>query len=397
MVAVKCRIATAYLPRLKIWHILPFLTKKEFTVFRLVLLSLAFVLPQLGFAQETKVPWTDKIEMFGDIRLRHDYTTKQKPIDTADSHQERLRLRFGLTGKVNDQIKTKIRIATSQGQTPLATNQTLTDNANKKGLYVDMAVVDWTPMEGQTIWAGKMENPFRVLPVSQVLYDVDYTPEGAAYQGQFGKMFVKTAGFVVQERAQQADGTSEPDSWLLAGLVGYKGDLSEKMGLTLAAGYHNFTALKKNAALVPGFAGNSAGGARYLHDYQVGEVLGELRLKGESCLISVYFDALNNFYLEKDNKAYLVGASLQTLDASGKPIWTFGYGYQSVDKDATVSALNNSDFANGNDGAFGHILQAGRSLGANTSLTLTWYNTHIDNNGTPFTSDKGLLDFVVAF
>lgn len=367
----------------------------------LLALILSLGMPFAASAQEAKTPWTEKIEMFGDIRLRHDYTTKTKPTDTSESHQERLRLRFGLTAKVNDQIKTKIRIATSQGQTPLATNQTLTDNANKKGLYVDMAVVDWTPMEGQSLWLGKMENPFRVLPASQVLYDVDYTPEGAAYNGQFGGMFVKAAGFIIQDRTQQADGTSEPDSWLLAGLAGFKGDISEKMGFTLAGGYHNFTALKKNATLVPGFAGNSSVGAgaaaRYRHDYQVGELLGELRLKGENCLISVYFDALNNFYLEEENQAYIVGTSWQTLDDKAKPIWTLGYAYQSIDKDATVSALNNSDFGNGNDGAFGHIVTAGRALSPNSSLTLTYNIAQIDNNGTQFDSQKGLLDFVVAF
>jgi hypothetical protein len=359
------------------------------------MIAAAFAVPAL--AQESKTPWTDRIEFFGDLRLRHDYTSKTKANDTAESHQERLRMRVGLTGKVNDQIKTKVRIATSQGGTPLATNQTLTNNADKKALFVDIGVVDWTPREGQTLSLGKMENPFRILPASQLMYDIDYTPEGAAYQGQFGGLFVKAAGFSIQERSQQANGTSEPDSWLMAGLAGYKGDISEKMGFTLAGGYHNFTALKKNAALTPGFGGNTNAGARYVHDYQVGEVLGELRLKCDMGLISVYFDALNNFYLEEDNQAYIVGTAWQTLDDKGKPVWTLGYAYTSTQKDATVSALNNSDFANGNDGVFGHIVQVGRALGPNSSLTLTWNNAHIDGNGTPFDTDKAVLDFVVAF
>lgn len=375
---------------------------------RLVLLVLSVIISATTFAQETKVPWTEKIEMFGDIRLRHDYTTKTKPTDTSDSHQERLRLRVGLMAKVNSQIKTKVRIATSQGQTPLATNQTLTDNANKKGLFVDMATVDWSPLEDHSLWLGKMENPFRVLPVSQLMFDVDYTPEGAAYQGNFGHLFLKTAGFIIQDRTQQVDGTSEPDSWLLAGLVGYKADLTENIGLTIAGGYHNFTALKKNAALAPGvstttlnFAGNSSTGAglgaRYRHDYQVGELLAELRWKVGNSMVTGYFDALNNFYLKEENQAYLVGTTWQQLDEKNKPIWMIGYGYQSLEKDATVSALNNSDYGNGTDGSWGHILQISRALGPNSNLTLFWYNTHIDNNGTPFTTDKGLIDFVVSF
>jgi len=370
-------------------------------VSRIAFLLLGLVLPLQTLAQTSAANWSERIEMFGDIRLRHEYTSKTKPADTSDSHKERLRLRLGIQAKVNDTIKTKVRIATSEGQTPLATNQTMTDNANKKGLHLDQAVVDWTPVEGHMLTLGKMENPFRVMPVSQLIYDVDYTPEGAAYSGQYGRFFARAAGFVIQERAPDATGASKPDSWLMAGLVGYKGDIGERMALLVAAGYHNFTALKKNAALAPGaptnFFGNSSVNSGYAHDYQVGEVLAELRLKGERSQISLYVDALNNFYVDKENLAYLAGVTFQTLNDQGKPVWNFGYGYQSVEKDATVSALNNSDMANGMDGAYAHIFQAGRSFGPNTSLSLTWYNAHIDNNGTPFTSDKGIVDFVVSF
>lgn len=367
-------------------------------MFRSAAICIALAFSTVALAQESKVPWTEKIELFGDIRLRHDYLTKTKPADTSEAHQERLRLRLGLSAKINDRLKTKVRIATSQGQTPLATNQTLTDNANKKGLYVDMAMVDYALAEGQSLWAGKMENPLRVLPSSQLIYDVDYTPEGAAYQGQFGGAFVKAAGFILQERGQQADGTSEPDSWLLAGLAGYKMEISETMGFMAAAGYHDFTSLKKNAALTPGFSGNTSYGAgRYTNDYQVGELLAEYHLKGDAHLISIYGDFLNNFDIDEDNRAYIAGLTFQTLDDKGKANWTFGYAYTSIDKDATVSALNNSDFANGNDGSFGHIFQVGKALAPSTSLTLTWNNAHIDNGAKPFTSDRALLDLVMAF
>ena len=368
-------------------------------MFRLASLTMALLFAPVTFAQSEKTNWTDRIEMFGDIRLRHDYTNKTKKTDTSEAHKERLRLRLGAQAKVNEKIKAKVRIATSEGQTPIATNQTFTNNADKKGIFVDVASVDVNVAEGQSLLMGKIENPLRPLAISQLIYDVDYTPEGAAYLGQYGNIFARAAGFIIQERSQQANGTSEPDSWLMVGMLGYKADLGEKMALTVAAGYHNFTALKKNANLPPGttFAGNSSVGGRYAHDYQVGEILGELRMKGEGCVISAYFDVANNFYLDNDNKAYLVGAMWQTVDENAKPIWTAGYGYQSIDKDATVSALNNSDFANGVDGSVGHIVQVGRALGPNSSLTLTWNNAEIDNNGNPFKSDKGLLDFLVSF
>lgn len=375
---------------------------------RLTLILIALALPTISMAQNSVATWTERIQMSGDLRFRHDYTSKARAADKSASHQERIRVRFGLESKVSETVRAKIRLATAAGQNPISANQTFTDNANKKGIYLDLAVAEWQPLEYQLFSIGKVENSFRVLTHSQILYDSDYTPEGAIYSGKFENLFVRTGGFVIQERSPQANGANEPDTWLLAGLVGYRADISESMSAMLSAGYHNFTAIKKKSALAPNssttspnFFGNTFSGtgasARYEHDYQVGQVLGELRFKTASSLTTLYADMINNFYISEDNFGYTTGVTFQTLDENSKPLWTMGYAYVSVDKDATVSAINNSDFANGQDGVVGHIVTVGRALGSNASLMLTWNNAHIDNDGTPYSTDKGLLDLQVSF
>jgi hypothetical protein len=248
---------------------------------------------------------------------------------------------------------------------------------------------------------GKQDNPLRVINKSELVYDADYTPEGFSLNS--GKnIFTRVAGFSIKERSPDSTtGASEPDSWLLAGLVGYKADFSETIGATFGLGYHDFTAIKKNSVIGSEFLANSATGpaatGRYIHDYKVGELFAELRMIGSGQSSSVYVDAIQNFAADSSNTGLLAGAQWQSLNEQGKAAWTLGYAYQTTGKDATLSAANNSDLNNGNDGGFAHVLTVGRLLAANTNLNLTVYRGEIDNAGNPYWIDRAHLDLVVNF
>ncbi len=358
-----------------------------------------------AFAETAAAAWNEKISIHGDLRYRHEYASKLRQNSTSASHRERLRVRVGLTGEVNENIKIKLRLATSEGATPLATNQTMTDNASKKMVFFDMANVQWRPNNFANLVVGKQENPLRVLSQSQLVYDVDYTPEGISFSGD-GAWITNFGAYVIQERGPSStDGTSKPDSWLLAGVLGVKKDYTEGMGYTLAIGYHNFSAIKNNRALLPGSSGDFAGNSYYTNnsstyytnDYYVGEILGEVRWSWRGFKFSAYTDFIHNFYLENHNQGLLAGLSFSTLDELGKSNWTIAYSYTAQAKDSTVSALNNSDFAGGIDGSFGHTVTINKSLAPNTGAQLTLIHAEIDNNGNPFQSEKILADLLFAF
>ncbi len=342
-------------------------------------------------AQEPATSWTDKISVNGDFRFRHEYTSKTKATDTAEIHKERFRIRLNVNGKVNDKITLKSRLATADGANPISTNSTFTDNSSKKSIYVDIAAIDYKVCEDANIILGKQEINLRPIGRSQLVYDDDYTPEGISLNSN-KPLFARLGAFSIQERSPQADGTSEPDSWLMAGVLGYKND-----HLLLAMGYHNFTALKKNATLTGGFLGNSNSGGRYVNDYQVAEALAEIKWKLSSGTLSVYGDYIINFTADEKNTGVLGGTQFQTIDNAGKPLWTFSYTYQAIGKDATVSAINNSDINNGIDGGFGHIVTVGRAVAANTNLNLSVFRGQVDNGGIPFWIDRAFGDVVVNF
>lgn len=354
-----------------------------------VLIGLSLGISLSAYAEDS-AKWYDKIKVNGDFRFRHEYVSKKKKIDNANIHRERLRARLQVTGQVNEDVTAKIRIASSDGASAISNNTTMTDNASKKAIYIDLANIDWAVTETLHTVAGKQENPLRAVNKSELIYDSDYTPEGLSASWS-GPLFIRGAGFVIQERAPDASGASEPDSWLLAGVAGMKMDLGEGLSLTAGGGYHDFTSLKKNAAVGAGSLGNSMTGARYVHDYQVGEVFVEGQMKWEGTVVSLFADAIQNFGAEEGNTAVQSGVQVQFT-----PI-TIGYSYLTQGKDSTLSAANNSDLNDGIDGAIGHTVFLGYAAAENTNVNLTIWHGKVDNSGDPFWIDRAALDLAVNF
>lgn len=357
-----------------------------------LLISVVSFFSSASFAQSP-------LTLNGDLRFRHDYLSKT---NQSDRHRERFRLRIGTQANVNESIKAKVRLTTDEDADPISGNQTMTDNASKKSIFIDLAFVDWQIDDGFNLAFGKQENPFRIIQQSQILYDSDYTPEGLSITRQ-GSLFVNLGAFSLVERSPNATtGTSEPDSWLVAAMAGYKADLTDSLGFTLAIAHHAFTSLKDHAVFKSQkFYGNSTYGngdnTRYLYNYSVNELLAELRWKAFGSTANLYADAIQNYEVDSHNQGLIVGANYSTLNDRGKPDWTLGYSYTNVDKDATVSAVNNSDFASGEDGSHGHTFVIGKSIASGTNVQLTWMHASIDNDGAPYDTDRGLFDVSFAF
>lgn len=333
-----------------------------------------------------------KIKVSAALRFQHEYTSKTGSGDKAGTHKEKMRARAALFGDVTDRISAKVQISTADDQNPTSTNSTMTNNANKKGMYLDLAYVDWkacdcneTPL---MVTIGKQNNPYRSLSESQIIYDGDYTPEGLTIVHE-GNLIARAGIYSILERKPQTDGTSEPDSGLMVAMLGHKGDMGPAKYFATAS-YHDFTNLKDNAALTPGFDGNSqSSGSRYIHEYKVGELQLQFTHTTGSWKVDVYADAIQNFAIEKNNTGWIAGFAGKQNERNP---WMGGYAYQIIDKDATVGALTDSYFANGNTGGFGHIFKAGKGLADNTTLVAYWYHVKVDNDGSPFWTNKGLLN-----
>ena len=133
--------------------------------------------------------WVSALKLNGDLRIRSDSFHYENAAAT-DRQRFRYRVRFGIVAVMTDGFEAGMRLMTSEpavggaaGGNPLSGNASFSDNAAKKFIYVDQAYAKWTPIRSSDLTValtlGKMENPF---VFSELVFDNDYTHEGAALQ-----------------------------------------------------------------------------------------------------------------------------------------------------------------------------------------------------------------------
>jgi hypothetical protein len=138
--------------------------------------------------------WVNSFRISGDFRARYDGLFNPEldpgaPAGTApidDRHRFRYRLRVGAFVTMRDNFEVGFRLASGEapvgpGGDPISGNTSFADNSAKKFIYIDQAYAKWTGLKTPdltgVLTVGKMENPF---VFSEMIFDPDYTPEGAA-------------------------------------------------------------------------------------------------------------------------------------------------------------------------------------------------------------------------
>jgi hypothetical protein len=159
--------------------------------------------------------WVTGYKLSGDFRGRFDDVSVDTPAFSGHDNNIRLRyrLRVGLTVNMKDDLQVGFRLGTDDNGkgadastgNPLSNNSTLQGNGSKKFVWIDTAYGKWTPINDGTwmlaMTIGKMDQPFQA---SYMLFDPDYTPEGAALQATYkindqNSLAFNGAGFVVDQ------------------------------------------------------------------------------------------------------------------------------------------------------------------------------------------------------
>jgi hypothetical protein len=172
--------------------------------------------------------WVTAVKFNGDIRGRYESLFNDNA-GYVDRNRFRYRLRAGFTMSMFDDIEAGFRLGSgdldsankiSSGIDPISNNQTFQNNGSKKGIFLDTAYLKWSPIHSPA-WsgaftAGKMDNPF---VFSDLIFDVDYTPEGAAQQLGYQINAAHALKLNVGEFVLDEIGGSSHDPWLVAGQV----------------------------------------------------------------------------------------------------------------------------------------------------------------------------------
>ena len=130
--------------------------------------------------------WTDRIKISGDFRYRYEFIGQELYNSAAgtkvrdyDRNRNRIRFRLGMQAMVNSDIDGYFRLATSQGDDPVSTNQDLSGGFVPKAVWIDRAYMDFHPH--QVKWleaiAGRQPVPFEPS-VDELVWDADLNLEG---------------------------------------------------------------------------------------------------------------------------------------------------------------------------------------------------------------------------
>lgn len=390
-----------------------------------------------------KLPeWLNRFKFSGDIRLRYqgDYFAKgnvktgiavtsldvngggyrdaidpRKPVDTSDNRQRlRIRARLGVLAKVNDSVDAEIKLATGNDKDPVSTNDTLGNSFNKHGFLLDLAYLKWKPMNGLTLWGGRLPSPWFS---TDLVWDPDLNFEGvaASYSHQFTDSFggFLTAGvFPIQELE-----LSQRDKWLFGVQGGIEfrhgDDISAKVGvayykydnmkgkanptengennatkLTQAQKGNsvfdlnrNFAGLPTDPGYVPGLASefkelNVTAAIDFgfwdpIHFVFIGDYVKNLGFD----LNEARSLTMDNS-IKKDDYGYQIGLAVGHPTVSNAGEWKSYLFYKWLGADAVYDAFTDSDFHLGGTNAKGWILGGDIGISKNFWLSAKWFTAN---------------------
>jgi len=364
--------------------------------------------------------WASRITWKGDFRYRHENVDAFEAVN--DQTRQRIRARFGLNAKVNDTLTTTLQLATGGGNNdPRSTNQTLGSGLDRKQVSLDLAYLDWAPVQGVNVQLGKMPYPFQ--RVTTAFWDPDLTPEGGAFKFARGPFFASAFGYWLSEAALTSD------SNVAGAQLGLKGDLGS-MKWTAAAMYYELGAVQNEvtsiiapSAMAPAvcaagllnnaFFGGAQGNttvnlgdncSRLLNDYNIYEVLGQAEFTLGSLPLVVFANYAQNTEAEELDTAYAAGFTLGR--ASNPQTWELSYLYQKTEKDALFGQFVDSDFGGGLTDVDGGVVRLGYALARNWVLNATYFmnDRFVDRpltvGGVPLTGleyDRLQVDFNVRY
>lgn len=360
--------------------------------------------------------WLKDLSFKGDLRLRYEGFdhTSGAAAETDARNRFRYRLRYGFEKKINEDMKIGFSMVsgeTSGGQSvdPASTNTSFDNNFNFKDIFIEKAYATYSPpflrkgpIEGVTLTAGKMDNPFE-KGSSDMIWDRDVKPEGLIEAVDIrlldGENLKLNGYFTAGQFVLDEDGTIGGDAELLA----YQGGVTitadtpffeRPVDFLSAVSYYNFEDYGTGSNFFIGTTslagGNSVCGTSLCAvDFNIVEFYQELAFYPNGLPIRPYFDwAFNpgNVYTPDEDHAFALGVKVGGIAKKGN--WEVSYAYKRIEPEAVVGAFNDSDFGLGHGGNRGSVLKLGYALTDKITLNGAAFFVNNLNPGTAGIRDE---------
>lgn len=318
--------------------------------------------------------WTDRIGIDGDFRYRYE------TIDVEGSslrRRSRIRARTNIKADLGDDLEVGFGLATG-GDDPVSTNQTLGGGGSSKSVVLNLAYVDWEPVDDLHIIAGKYKNPIFRVAKQPLLFDGDWTPEGLALTYERDWFFANSIFSFLESDTGRRNDTIE---W--GAQIGATGEFSG-VSVTGGVGYYSIDSQGKSTTFgdpsdPDDFFGNTAVEANglacgttagetcfYLYDYLLTQVFAEASFDIGDWPAMVFADYVNNSDAPDNDTAWIFGARVGQTKERGQ--LQFTYYYADKEADSMLGLITDSDFGGGGTDNKGHFLQF--NIGINKTWTI---------------------------
>ena len=335
------------------------------------------------------IDWLNRFSFSGDMRNRFEGIYQSHGPNATARNRERLRLRFGVTAKVTDEVLAGFRLVSGDPNDPISNMQTLGDAFTKKPISLDQAYITLSPKQsiglGDWAWtpisitAGKFANPLfkpRALIPSEMLWDEDLMPEGTTetltvFEGTTG-VLRRLQLHAIQWTAREI--ASAADSWVFGGqavavlqaspalrwtgglgqyyyaksdVLAQSRNTNNSLKLTNSVILRDGTIVPGGQLIVPGSGGKQI--KQYLGGFNI--MNGSFQLEYDTSHPRWPFTLMGDFAHNFDAKngkdfAFWAGASLGATKDPGD--WAFSALWTYTDTNSVVSYFSYSDY--GRDG-----------------------------------------------
>lgn len=333
--------------------------------------------------------WVDTIKFNGDLRIRHE-DFFNKGVNAIDRHRERFRMRFGVTGTIQD-FTAGLRLASGTGE-QVSTNQTFGNAWNEKGLYIDQAYVQWKVRDALRLTAGRMPNPIWRALSSDMMWDADVNPEGYAQQLEFpaGDRLSVFAN-LIQAPINEISG-SNADPWLFGNQIGAGVKVTDDIRWKFAVADYAFLNERKSVLLSTSAADSPniqeantrvPGSAQLAAAFHIVNFTTELGFRFLSLPMTAQADFVRNVArgnplldaanASGQNEGYQYGLVVGKAKTAGT--WEVAYFRKWLQANAVISDWSDSDFGNGGTNRQGHIFWLAYAIRDYLTLSGKYYIT----------------------
>lgn len=328
-----------------------------------------------AFQSKTGMPdWVTSMKFSGDFRGRFEQNNSSNK-EYWERDRFRYRLRFGALASLGEQIDVGFRFASGNPQTnpggalvggaPITANQDLNSLESRKFLWIDAAYAKWAPLSSGdftfSTTIGKMDNPFTL---SNMIYDYDINPEGAAIQSTYrlnDQHLLKFNGafFVLDELNQPSNvpaavrpSTSvSSDPYIYGAQILFESKWTPKIESSLGAAVFDIANKDSlNSGIQPYYNSGSSRTATGSLRYNMNPIIGTGSVTYHLDSFPIYPDKfpikLSGEYMYNpgapaNNVGYRAGLTLGK--AGKKKAWEISYRYQVLEADAWFDAMVDDD------------------------------------------------------